>query len=94
MLSATELKKLEKLARLKLDEKSRDKLRIQLARIIDFVRLLQDIDTTPVREGEKTAPRSSSGREDRAEKSLPRDEILDVARCEKGMFRIPPVIDV
>jgi aspartyl-tRNA(Asn)/glutamyl-tRNA(Gln) amidotransferase subunit C len=93
-LSDEELKKIEKLAAVKLEGKAREKLKGQLARIIDFVRKLEKIDTTGY------SPRAYVGdlepllREDGVGESLDRDEVIAQAPdSEDGLFRVPPVID-
>lgn len=93
-LSDEELKRMEKLASVKLEGKAREKLKVQLDRIIDFVRKLEKIDTTGY------SPRAYLGefepllRDDKVGESLDRDEAISQAPdSEDGLFRVPPVID-
>ncbi len=93
-LSDRELEHLERLARVKLSGESREKLREQLARIIEFVKQLQTIDTAGYE------PRASVGefepelRADETRPCLPREEVLGAApRREREYFGVPPVIE-
>jgi aspartyl-tRNA(Asn)/glutamyl-tRNA(Gln) amidotransferase subunit C len=94
-LSESELEHLERLARVKLSAESRDKLREQLARIIEFVKQLQMIDTTGFEQ-----QRSAGGafeptlREDETKPCLPREEVLAASPArQSGFFEVPPVIE-
>lgn len=89
-----DLEHLERLARIRLSGESREKLREQLARIIEFVRQLQAIDTAG------REPRAYVGefepvlRGDEPHPCLPRDEALDAAPARRGeFFGVPPVIE-
>lgn len=93
-LTDRELEHLERLARVKLSGEAREKLRGQLARIIEFVKQLQTIDTAGYE------PRASVGgfepelRADATKPCLPREEVLDAApQREKEFFGVPPVIE-
>ena len=93
-LTERELEHLERLARLRLSGESREKLRGQLARIIEFVKQLQTIDTSGYE------PRAYAGgfepalRADETKPCLPREEVLGAApQREKEFFGVPPVIE-
>ena len=92
--SDEDLRHLESLAMIDLDKESREKLRLQLSRIIDFVR---DIDRIEGR-GHQTGPEidrgSPEGRGDVPYDGLSRDDVLGQAPdTHDGFFRVPPVID-
>ncbi len=93
-LSDGDLKHLERLARVKLSGASREKLREQLACIIDFVRRLQEIETPG---HERCAGRESGAAQLRVDVTSPclsKEEVLaESPACEAGMFRVPPVIE-
>jgi aspartyl-tRNA(Asn)/glutamyl-tRNA(Gln) amidotransferase subunit C len=93
-LSDGDLKHLERLARVRLSGASRERLREQLARIIDFVRRLQEIETPG---HEQCAGRESRTAQLRSDVTLPclsKEEVLaESPECENGMFRVPPVIE-
>lgn len=89
-----DLEHLERLARIRLAGASRENLREQLGRIIEFVRQLQAIDTAG------REPRAFLGgfeavlRGDAARPSRARDEVLGEAPAAKGdCFEVPPVIE-
>ena len=93
-LKESDLKHLEKLARVELSGESRGKLLEQLGDIIGFVQKLQAIDTTGY------SPRAYLGgfepelRADEAAECLSRDEVLGEAPdAVSGLFRVPPVIE-
>jgi len=93
-LGELELEHLERLARVKLAGESRERLRGQLARIIEFVRQLQAIDTKGIE------PRAYLGgfepvlREDVTKPCLPRNEVLAASpENQGGFFTVPPVIE-
>jgi aspartyl-tRNA(Asn)/glutamyl-tRNA(Gln) amidotransferase subunit C len=89
-----DLEHLERLARVKLTGESREKLRGQLARIIEFVKQLQGIDTAGIEPRIQAAGLKPPLRGDETKPCLPRDEVL-VASPEnrKGYFAVPPVIE-
>ena len=93
-LAENELEHLEQLARVKLSGEAREKLREQLARIIEFVKQMQKTDTTGFE------PRASVGdfrpqlREDAPRPCLPREEVLAASpQNSNGFFAVPPVIE-
>ncbi len=89
-----DLEHLERLARVRISSESRAALREQLARIIEFVRTLQRIDT------EGIEPRAYVGefeprlRADEPRECLPREEVLGEAPDPRdAFFGVPPVIE-
>lgn len=93
-LSDDELKHIETLARIRLSGESREKLREQLARIIDFVRRLQEIDTSNYAPGARTGGFDPYIRDDIPEPCLPRKEVLaESPESENGLFSVPKVIE-
>jgi aspartyl-tRNA(Asn)/glutamyl-tRNA(Gln) amidotransferase subunit C len=93
-LSGSELEHLERLARVRLSEKSREKLREQLARIIEFVRQLQSADTTGFEAGTAVGDLESALREDEPRPCLAREEVLAASPDSRdGYFAVPPVIE-
>ncbi len=91
-LSNEELSYIEEVARIRLDPDSRNRLRSQLAAIIEFVDRLQRVDTTGY-ENDMAGKDSGAGmRSDEFVASVDRDTILRQAPdSDKGMFRVPPV---
>lgn len=93
-LSDEEIKHIEELAKIRLDQKAREKLRGQLSDIIDFVRTLQKIDTsgyggTPYPERFQADLRGS-----RPGGELDHETVMEQAPEREGaFFRVPPVIE-
>jgi aspartyl-tRNA(Asn)/glutamyl-tRNA(Gln) amidotransferase subunit C len=94
VLSDSDVQHLERLARVKLNDQSREKLREQLERIIEFVKQLQRIDTHGI------VPRAYVGefepnlREDAVKPCLEREEVLAASpQNQNGFFSVPPVIE-
>jgi aspartyl-tRNA(Asn)/glutamyl-tRNA(Gln) amidotransferase subunit C len=93
-LTEQELEHLERLARLKLSGRSREKLREQLARIIEFVTQLQKIDTAGIEPSVLAGAIEPALRPDEVKPCLPRDEVLSSSPQNRGgFFAVPPVID-
>jgi len=93
-LKDSDLRHIEKLARVELSGESREKLREQLGAIIGFVQKLQVIDTSGY------SPKAYLGgfepvpRRDEIGGCLSRDEVLVQAPdARDGLFSVPPVID-
>jgi aspartyl-tRNA(Asn)/glutamyl-tRNA(Gln) amidotransferase subunit C len=91
-LTDIEFGEIERLARIDLDPGQRDRLRIQLERIIGFVEQLRDVEyglAGNAKTGSGTAPTA-----DDPGKCLDREEVLDQAPDREGpFFRIPPVLE-
>ena len=91
-LSDAEFREIEKLARIDLEPEERERLRIQLDRILGFVRRLQELET-----GDRAAAQGSYAQPvapDEPGECLDREEILGQAPDrEDGFFRVPQVIE-
>ena len=93
-LTEKDLEHLEKLARVKLSGESRERLRAQLERIIEFVRQLEGDDTTGVEARSYTYEFKPELREDATKPCLPRAEVLAAAPAKReGYFAVPSVIE-
>ena len=93
-LSESELEHLERLARVKLNDESREKLCEQLARIIEFVKQLQEIDTTGFEPRAYVGDFEPRLREDATKPCLRREEVLAASpENQNGFFAVPPVIE-
>ncbi|MCX5752929.1 MAG: Asp-tRNA(Asn)/Glu-tRNA(Gln) amidotransferase subunit GatC, partial [Candidatus Krumholzibacteria bacterium] len=79
----------------KLSGESREKLRGQLARIIEFVKQLQSIDTAGIEpRAEAAGLKPALRRGDETKPCLPRDEVLAASpENRKGYFAVPSVIE-
>lgn len=94
-LTDMEFGDLEALARIDLNAEERDRLRLQLDRILGFLRKLEEIETEAEAEAESVPEDGgSSPSADEPRECLDRDEVLGQAPDhEDGFFRVPPVID-
>ncbi len=89
-----EFSDLEALARVDLEPEERDRLRLQLDRIIGFFRKLQDVETGGTGAGGAGRGPVTQPALDEPEACLHREEVLGQAPDrEGGFFRVPPVID-
>jgi aspartyl-tRNA(Asn)/glutamyl-tRNA(Gln) amidotransferase subunit C len=90
-LTDSEFRDLESLAKIDLGPEERDRLRLQLDRILGFVRKLQEVDA----EGSQgLETRSSATAEDVPGECLARGEVLGQAPdAVNGFFRVPPIIE-
>jgi aspartyl-tRNA(Asn)/glutamyl-tRNA(Gln) amidotransferase subunit C len=86
---------LEELARIELAGDERELLTRQLARIVDFVKTIQAVDTTGVEETSSPIHLDESHlRDDDPRRGLDREEALREAPDEvDGYYRVPPVIE-
>jgi len=92
-LTDKEFGDLESLARIDMGPEERDRLRLQLDRILGFVRKLQEVDTGATQVGTAARGRLPDTPDEPGE-CLEREEVLGQAPDrEDGFFRVPPVID-
>lgn len=93
-LEESDLRHLERLARVELSGESREKLRGQLGTIIEFVRRLQGIGTAAYEPKAYLGGFEPELRSDETEACLDTEEVLGAAPDrQKSYFRVPPVID-
>jgi aspartyl-tRNA(Asn)/glutamyl-tRNA(Gln) amidotransferase subunit C len=92
-LTDMEFSGLEVLARVDLDPGERDRLRLQLGRILGFVRRLEQAEPGGSGEGCRSAFIPAPPSSDEPRECLDREEVLGQAPArEGGFFRVPPVI--
>ena len=92
-LSRDEVAKVAHLARLKLSESELDSLTVQLGKVLDYVRVLDNVDTTDVQPMSHAVEMSNVFREDELRPSLPRDAALSNAPKSDGQsFLVPPIL--
>jgi aspartyl-tRNA(Asn)/glutamyl-tRNA(Gln) amidotransferase subunit C len=83
-----------RLSRLSLSDEERERFRVQLGSILDYVRQLEAVDLTGVPATAHVLPVTNVVRDDVPVDSLPRDEVLANAPASKdGFFVVPPVIE-
>lgn len=82
------------LARLGLGEDERERLRAELGSILDYMRLLEGLDTTAIPPTAQVIPLHTVMRDDVVRPSLTRDQALANAPAqEEGLFRVAPVLE-
>ena len=92
-LTDMEFGDLEALARVDLDPEERDRLRLQLDRILGFVHKLAEVDTGEPGIGSSDSPVAALS-SDEPHECLDREDVLGQAPDrEDGFFRVPPIID-
>ncbi len=93
-LSQEQVRKVAKLARLKLTEGEVEQLTTQLGQILEYVHILDQIDTTNVEPMAHAVDVANVFREDVERDSLPREEALANAPQSDGQsFLVPPILD-
>ena len=93
-ISHEEVNHIALLARLELSGEEKKKYQQQLSDILDYVAQLQDLDTAEIAPTSSVLPPRSQLREDEAQDSLSKSDVLKNApNAENGQFRVPPVLD-
>ncbi len=93
-LTREEVEHIAQLARLGLSEAEKELFASQLSAILDYVRVLQELDTESVPPTTTAVPLENVWFEDVVEPSLPRDDILSNAPdVVDGFFRVRAVLD-
>ncbi len=83
-----------RLARLKLSEEEIERYSKQLAKILEYIDKLNELDTSKTPPTYHVLPLTNVFREDKVEPSLPKDEILSNApESEEGYFKVKKVIE-
>jgi len=92
-ITVDEVKHIAHLCRLQLSPEDIDRFTVELGDIINYVNLIQKLDTSRIDPTFQTAPLSNVFRDDVIKKSLSPDEVLSNAPDrEEDYFRMPPVI--
>ena len=92
VLSAADVEKVALLARLKLSDDERSRLRVQLADVLDYIRVLNEVDTDSVEPMAHAVDVVNVLREDEISESLPRSAALANAPETDGLCFIVPAI--
>ncbi len=94
MITREELLKLAALARLRLDESEIERFQHDFAEMLEYVKQLEDIDTSGVENSETILLSGNVLREDENSPSLPVEEALKNAPERTGdYFKVPRVVD-
>ncbi len=92
-IDSEEVRRIAELARLELDETTVETLRPQLQRILDYVAMLDAVDTERVPPTSRTGDEASHLREDRVEPSAGVERVVrEAPESADGFFRVPRVI--
>lgn len=94
MIDREQVLKIAELARLKLSEEEVKKFTGQLGSILDFVKQLDNVDTSKVEPTCFVEPPHDPMRDDAEKPSLPQEEALrNGPKTDRGFFAVPKVID-
>ena len=82
------------LAKLNLTEDEKDKMAVEMEKMLLFVGKLDELDTSNTKPMEQVVEIKNVFREDKAIKFLDRDQILGSApTVENGCFKVPRVVE-
>lgn len=88
------LDKMAHLARLEFDDKDAEKMMQDMTAIVSWVEKLNEVDTTGIEPLTTMSHEINALREDKAQPSLSRDEVLKNAPLKnKDYFRVPKVLE-
>ena len=93
-LTLQEVKHIAELAKLNLTEEEQARFQKQLSAVLDYAKELQAIDTSKISPTATVLPLRTVLREDVAQPSLPREDLLkNSAEQEAGCFRVPAIME-
>ena len=93
-LSFEEVEHIANLARLTLSDEEKKKYQQQLSSILDYITMLQELDTSSIPPTSSVLPTQCPLREDQPGKSMLTSELLKNAPdSAKDQFRVPPVFE-
>ena len=92
-LERSEVEHIARLARIGMTEGDLELFREQLSHILEQFQILDQVDTTDVPPTSHTMELSSVFREDKAESSYPKEEVLaNAPKEDDGFFRVKSVL--
>ncbi len=93
-LTLAEVEHIAKLARLTLSDEEKSRYREQLSSILDYVTMLQELDTTAISSASGVQPDECPLRVDEASAPMSTSDLLKNApETNKNQFRVPPVFE-
>ncbi|HLF37924.1 MAG TPA: Asp-tRNA(Asn)/Glu-tRNA(Gln) amidotransferase subunit GatC [Anaerolineales bacterium] len=93
-LTAEEVRKIARLARLQLSEEELQRYAQQLSAVLDYAARLGEVDTSAIPPTASVLPLTAPLRPDEVRPSLPLEQVLSNApSSEAGMFRVPRVLE-
>ena len=94
MLTEEEVRHVAMLARLGLSDDEIEVMRTQLLDVLDYIEMLQQVDTSAVPATAQVLTHLNVARPDSARPSWPVEEILANAPAAEGeFFKVPPVLE-
>ncbi len=88
-----EVEHIARLARLRLTKEEKERYSVQLGKIIEYVRQLNELDLARIPPTSHVVPLKNVLREDVVRESLPQEEALrNAPQKEKGYFKVPKVL--
>ncbi|MEO8286453.1 MAG: Asp-tRNA(Asn)/Glu-tRNA(Gln) amidotransferase subunit GatC [Chloroflexota bacterium] len=94
MLTTEEVRHVAMLARLGLSDEEVETMRAQLVQVLDYIAMLEKIDTSQIPPTAQILSHLNVTREDNARPSWPPAELLKGAPAsEDGFFRVPAVLE-
>ena len=94
MITKKEIKKISSLAKINISDNELDDYSEQVSKILEYMSLLHEVDTSKVEEFSSQLFNKQSLREDEIEPSLDRDTILGLSPESEGVyFKVPKVIN-
>lgn len=94
MLSEDDIRKVAELARLNLSEQEVAELRPQLSKLIDYVAVLEEVDTEEVEPMVHAIEQTNVFRDDVPADPLPREDALaNAPKTDGKYFLVPPIIE-
>jgi len=93
-LTTEQVEAIANLARLELSSAEKERMRLQLSDILDYVNRLQELDTGGIPPTSSVLPPRSVLRPDEARPGLERETLLhNASETEAGQFRVPAVLE-
>ena len=93
-ISKKEVEYVARLARLRLTEKEKEKLTLQLNKVLDYMAKLKELDTVKIEPTSQVIPLNNVRRKDEKRPSYPVEEVLQNAPDEEGgYFKVPKIIE-
>ena len=93
-LTIEQVEAIANLARLELSSAEKERMRLQLSDILDYVNRLQELDTGGIPPTSSVLPPRSVLRPDEARPGLERETLLhNASETEAGQFRVPAVLE-
>lgn len=93
-LTIAEVEHIAKLARLNLSDEEKSRYREQLSSILDYVTMLQELDTSSISSASGVQPEECPLRVDDPRKPMSTSELLENAPATTdNQFRVPPVFE-